>query len=106
MRTSLANPERDWPRPAGTTSVTAAEVEACLGERVDGPLQILSGGRANTNVLVGDRVVRIYRRDPRAAAKEAALLARPWATFRVPKVLWRSSRRSCPSSACWLARTR
>lgn len=43
---------------------------------------------ANTNVRVGaDRVLRTYRRDPRAARKEEALLRRPWTAFVVPAVL-------------------
>jgi hypothetical protein len=83
----IPNPEPRWERRALVTTVDRAELEVCLGHPVDEPLTILSGGLANTNVRVGERVVRIHRRDPNASALEARLLARPWASFRVPRVL-------------------
>lgn len=51
-----------------------------------GAFEPLSGGLANANVRVGDRVLRIYRRDPSVLRKEAALLRRRW-SFRVPRIL-------------------
>ncbi|WP_129349479.1 hypothetical protein [Sorangium cellulosum] len=46
------------------------------------------GGLANVNVrLWADRVLRVYRRDAGAAAKEAGLLVRGWRWFRAPAVL-------------------
>jgi hypothetical protein len=87
----LANPERDWSAPPAT--IARAEVERRIGV-TRAPLVVLSGGRRNVNVRVGDdRVLRIYRqpwpepwrRSP--IAKEAALLSRPWRALRTPAVL-------------------
>lgn len=83
----LPNPERAWERPAGLSSLDRAEVERRLGP-VSEPLELLAGGLANLNVRVGrDRVLRVYRREPEALRKEAALLARGWTQLRVPRVL-------------------
>lgn len=87
MPAKLANPEELWERPTSTQVVTREELERCLGAPVDEPWTVLAGGLANTNVKIGDKVVRIYRRTPRAAALEAALLKRGWRTFRVPELL-------------------
>jgi aminoglycoside phosphotransferase (APT) family kinase protein len=84
---TLANPEAGWERREQLDQVSLAEVERCLGRRVDGPLRVLPGGLANTNVHVGDVVVRLHRRDPSIASLEAHLLARPWRSFRVPQVV-------------------
>jgi fructosamine-3-kinase len=83
----LPNPEREWERPAPVASLDPAEVEHRLGP-THGPLELLGGGHANINVRVGARrVLRIYRRDRDAAAKEKALLLQPWTSFLVPPVL-------------------
>jgi hypothetical protein len=83
----LANPERDWERPAQSTSLDRGEVERRIGSTTE-PLDVLSGGLANLNVRIGrDRVLRIHRREPGLVAKEAALLSRGWRSFRVPAVL-------------------
>lgn len=90
MASELPNPELEWERPEAALHVTREEVEARLGQ-VDAPIEILSGGLANLNVRVGERVLRIYRRDTRALALEAALLRRRWETFRVPVLLERGA---------------
>lgn len=85
----LPDPEKAWERPAASRRLERAEVEARIGATRQ-PLELLGGGLANTNIRVGaDRVLRLYRRDPAAAALEAALLSRPWRGFRVPAVLER-----------------
>lgn len=84
----LPDPERAWERLAVLTRIDPAEVEQRIG-RFAGPLEVLGGGQANLNVRVEGRVLRIYRRDRSALAIEAALLARPWRSFRVPRVLAR-----------------
>lgn len=85
--TALDNPERSWEPPAATRAVDRDEICARLGV-TDEPFRVLSGGLANVNVLVGERrVLRIGRRDPAAIALEAALLTRPWESFRVPALL-------------------
>jgi len=85
----LRNPERQWERPAETTRIDVAEVERRIG-RCDAEPEILSGGLANTTVRVGaGRILRIYRRDPAAVAREAAILARGWRSLVVPRVLTR-----------------
>jgi hypothetical protein len=84
---ALPNPERLWSRVAPLATLDRSEIERRLGP-IDGALEVLSGGLANTNVRIGaDRVLRIYRRDPRSAPKEATLLRRGWRTFRVPRLL-------------------
>lgn len=83
--TELPDPERAWEPPAAARRLDRAEVERRIGA-VGEPLELLGGGLSNTSVRVGDRVLRIYRRDPSAAAVEAALLSRPWRSFRVPAV--------------------
>ncbi len=50
---------------------------------------MLSGGAANLNLKIGDRVLRVYRRERGALAREAALLARGWRSFRTPRLLGR-----------------
>ncbi len=82
----LFNPENAWERPERTLSVDRGEIARRIGE-VDEPPEVLGGGQANINVRIGDRVLRVYRREPAAAAREAALLARPWRCFRVPELL-------------------
>ncbi len=81
----LPDPESEWERAPALASVDRAEVERRVGP-IDGPLIVLDGGQANVNVRIGDRVVRIYRRDASSGAREARLLTYPWRTFRVPKV--------------------
>jgi aminoglycoside phosphotransferase (APT) family kinase protein len=83
---ALPNPESCWERAPALASVDRAEIERRIGP-FDGPVTVLAGGLANVNLRIGDRVLRLYRRDPGAAACEAALLARGWTAFRVPKVL-------------------
>jgi predicted Ser/Thr protein kinase len=84
---SLPNPERRWQRAAECLSLDRSEVERRLGPTSE-PLQVLSGGLANTNVRVGsERVLRIYRRDRHALGKEKALLQQSWESFVVPSVL-------------------
>lgn len=85
--TTLANPEARWHRREHLDEISLAEVERCLGRRVDEPIHVLTGGLANTNVRVGDVVLRLHRRDPSLADLEAQLLARPWRSFRVPRML-------------------
>jgi fructosamine-3-kinase len=84
---SLANPERSWAPPVATR-IERSEVERRIGA-FEGDVEVLGGGLANTNVRVGGRVLRIYRRDRHALPKEAALLERGWHSFRVPRVLGR-----------------
>jgi hypothetical protein len=85
----LRNPERDWERPAETVRIDRAEVEHRIGPCAGEP-EVLSGGLANANVRLGDgRILRIYRREPAALAREAALLARGWRSFVVPRLLAR-----------------
>jgi phosphotransferase family enzyme len=84
----LPEPEAHWDWPPAARSVEHAEVERRIG-RCREPLEVLPGGRSNLNVRIGGRVLRIYREDPSLAAKEAALLARPWQSFLVPEVLAR-----------------
>ncbi|MGK4003885.1 hypothetical protein WMF31_14730 [Sorangium sp. So ce1036] len=85
--TILPNPERAWHRAAHLEALSLAEIERRVGAP-PGDVEVLSGGLANVNVRLGpDRVLRVYRRDAGAAAKEAALLARGWRSFRVPAVL-------------------
>jgi hypothetical protein len=80
----LVEPEDEWERSIAAPEDVRAEVERRLGS-LDAPLERLGGGN-NLNVRIGDRVLRIYRRN-RSARKEAALLSRPWRTFQVPEVL-------------------
>ncbi|WP_437806030.1 phosphotransferase family protein [Sorangium sp. So ce1078] len=90
----VPNPERAWARAAHLEAPAGAEV-GLTGEEIarrigpfSGDVEVLSGGLANVNVRLGaDRVLRVYRRDPGAAPKEASLLARGWRSFRVPAVL-------------------
>ena len=86
MAEPLPNPERQWQLTARHGEVTTADIERRLGAHA-GEWQLLSGGLANANVLVGGRVLRIYRRDPGTLRLEAALLRRPWQSFRVPEIL-------------------
>ncbi|HEU4537084.1 MAG TPA: phosphotransferase, partial [Polyangiaceae bacterium] len=82
----LPNPERSWRRVL--REPTRAEIEARVGPAP--AYDVLSGGLANANVrLDGGRILRLYRRDVRALATEARLLAEPWDSFRVPRVLGR-----------------
>ncbi|WP_081426649.1 phosphotransferase family protein [Sorangium cellulosum] len=83
----LPNPERAWERAAHVEPLDRAGIERRVGP-FPGEAEVLSGGRANVNVRLGaERVLRVYRRDPGAAPKEARLLARGWRSFRVPAVL-------------------
>ncbi|HVD93189.1 MAG TPA: aminoglycoside phosphotransferase family protein [Vicinamibacterales bacterium] len=83
----LPNPEREWERSAPVASFDPADVERRLGPTRES-LELLGGGHANLNIRVGaGRVLRIYRRDRGAIAKEKALLRRPWASLHVPTVL-------------------
>lgn len=80
----LPDPEQLWERSLPDPRTVRALVEARVGPV--GPIEVLSGGQANLLVRVHDRVVRIHVREPESAAKEAALLRRPWG-FRVPPLL-------------------
>jgi fructosamine-3-kinase len=82
----LPDPESLWERAPTLVSAEPAEVERRIGP-IDDPIRVLPGGHSNLNLLLGDRVLRIYRRDPQAAAREARLLSRGWRSFRVPRVL-------------------
>ncbi|WP_437961856.1 phosphotransferase [Sorangium sp. So ce119] len=83
----LPNPERAWERAAHVEPLDRAGIERRVGP-FTGETEVLSGGRANVNVRLGaERVLRVYRRDPGAAPKEARLLERGWRSFRVPAVL-------------------
>ena len=79
----LRNPEAAWSRALGRT-IDRAEIERRIGPTSE-PIELLSGGIANLNVRVGDRVLRF--KDPSTLAKEARLLARPWRSCRTPAVL-------------------
>jgi len=81
----LPDPESQWERAPTLASVSRAEVERRVGP-IDGRLIVLDGGQANVNVRIGDRVVRLYRRDASSAPREARLLTYGWRTFRVPNV--------------------
>ena len=83
---ALPNPEAAWEPPAAARTADAQEVEQRIGT-FEGDLTLLGGGLSNVNVLVEGRVLRIYRRQARAAHLEAALLRQPWSSFRVPKLL-------------------
>jgi fructosamine-3-kinase len=80
----LRNPEVAWMRALTRPAIDRAEVERRIGPTSE-PLELLTGGIANVNVRVGDRVLRF--KDPSTVAKEETLLRRPWRTFRTPKVL-------------------
>jgi len=86
MAEPLANPEHFWKPRADVREVTRAEVEQRTGTHSES-WTLLSGGLANANVRLGERVLRIYRRNPGALALEAALLSRPCSSLRVPAVL-------------------
>ena len=77
----LSNPEKSWRRPGEDLQASRSELEARLGATIE-EVQVLSGGLANSNYLIGkDRVLRVYRRDRGALAKEAALLRMKWERF-------------------------
>jgi len=82
----LPNPEETWEPPAAAQVATPADVEQRIGA-FQGKFTLLGGGLSNLNVLVDDRVLRIYRRDARALHLEAALLRQNWTSFRVPRLL-------------------
>ena len=83
----LVNPEEDWEPPEEASGVERREIVDRIGE-FEGVWEVLGGGLANANVRIGgDRLLRIYRRDVEAKAKEAVLLGGGWETFRVPDVL-------------------
>jgi fructosamine-3-kinase len=80
------NPEREWERAADLATLDRREVERRIGP-TQASLELLSGGRANVNVRVGaDRVLRIYRRDRDARAREQWLLQRGWQSFVTPTI--------------------
>ncbi len=83
----LFNPEDLWV-PSGQVSVISrSEVEKCIGPTTE-PLQLLSGGQANTNIRIGeDQVLRLYRRDASIAGKELSLIQKKWKAFVVPEVI-------------------
>ena len=83
---ALPNPEQFWDPLDAAHELDAGQIEQRIGV-FEGPVTILSGGLCNTNARVGDRVLRIYRRDASVAALEARLVAHPWSSFRVPKLL-------------------
>lgn len=87
MGGGLNNPEARWQPGSDLVDWTSEEVTGRLRRRPSS-VRLLSGGLANTNLLVdGSAVLRIYRRDPGSATKEAVLLRRPWRALRVPEVL-------------------
>jgi len=81
----LPNPESRWERAPTLVSVDRGEIERRIGP-FDGHFAVLPGGLANVNLRIADRVLRLYRREPGAAATEARLLVRGWKNFRVPEV--------------------
>lgn len=87
MSGPLPDPEREWrPRPRPESDPRAL-AEARVGPSFES-VRLLPGGQANLNLLLdGERVLRIYRRDPDAVEKERRLVERGWETFRVPGVL-------------------
>jgi fructosamine-3-kinase len=86
----LPNPESEWSQD-DILGVTRDEIVERIGS-LDAPIQIFSGGHANSNVRIGgDRVLRIYRRDETSIEKEKRLLETEWASFRSPKVLEQGS---------------
>lgn len=52
MAAPIANPEREWERPAPLRALDRSEIEGRIGP-VYGEPEVLSGGLANTNVNVG-----------------------------------------------------
>ncbi|HEY3449190.1 MAG TPA: phosphotransferase [Myxococcales bacterium] len=89
--TALANPEVEWEQPPWGRAVTLADIQERIGP-IEEPPQLLPGGHSNLNLrLCAAKVLRIYRRDPRASGKEAALLRRTWRSLRVPRVFSRGS---------------
>ena len=82
----LPNPERRWTARGELQAVERAEIVDRIGP-FEGGLEVLGGGLANTSVRVGERVLRLFRRDPGAVGKEAWLLRRPWTHFRPPRLL-------------------
>lgn len=83
----IINPEESWV-PSGQVSVISrSEVEKCIGPTTE-PLQLLSGGQANTNIRIGDdKVLRLYRRDASIAGKELSLIQKNWNSFVVPEII-------------------
>jgi hypothetical protein len=80
------NPEREWKRAVQLATLDRREVERRIGP-TQASLELLSGGQANINVRVGaDRVLRIYRRDRDARAREQWLLQRAWQSFVTPTI--------------------
>ncbi|MCP4871756.1 MAG: aminoglycoside phosphotransferase family protein [Proteobacteria bacterium] len=86
MAAPLPNPERRWTARGELQAVERAEIVDRIGP-FEGGLEVLGGGLANTSVRVGERVLRLFRRDPGAVGKEAWLLRRPWTHFRTPRLL-------------------
>jgi fructosamine-3-kinase len=90
VTTPLPNPESEWEHD-DTLGVTQDEIVERIG-KVDGQIQTLSGGHANSNVRIGrERVLRIYRRDESSIHKERSLLETEWSSFRNPKLLEQGS---------------
>ncbi len=82
----LPNPERAWAAEQAPLPLEPEHVVTRVGAAFT-TLELLSGGLANSNVLIdGERVLRIHRRDPSSAAKEAHLLRQGFRSFRVPRV--------------------
>jgi len=83
----LFNPEDLWVPSDQVSVISRSEVEKCIGPITE-PLQLLSGGQANTNIRIGeDQVLRLYRRDASIAGKELSLIRQNWKTFVVPEVI-------------------
>ncbi|MGC4122271.1 MAG: phosphotransferase [Myxococcales bacterium] len=88
---SLPNPEADWEQPAWGHSITLAGIQERIGPLEDPP-SLLPGGHTNLNLrLCPSKVLRIFRHDPKASGKEAALLRRTWKHLRVPRVFSRGA---------------
>ena len=83
---ALVNPEITWDPHAQVRHVSRAEVERCLGPTIEA-FHVLSGGLANANVRIGDKVLRLYRRDALSLGIEKTLLQRPWHSLVVPTFL-------------------
>lgn len=89
--TVLCNPEAEWEQPAWGDTITLAGIQERIGP-IEQPPQLMPGGHTNLNLqLCSAKMLRIYRRDPRASGKEAALLRRSWRNLRVPRVFARGT---------------
>jgi len=85
--TKLHNPQESWVPSDQVSVISRSEVEKCIGPTTE-PLQLLSGGQANTNIRIGnDQVLRLHRRDASIAGKELSLIQKNWNSFVVPEII-------------------